>query len=352
MENIGVYLDIKSEKYNIHIPMERRITYLRGDSAVGKTALVEYVRMAIEDMDDSIILSKPDEYGIDILTSLSSTLDIESKRNAILLVDDNLATEGVNFSNAVCNYLIKNDLYLLIINRVDILSDINTRKSFDYAVNSILWVDIAEDGVTRLVHPISDKYKPIHIDRADYILGEDRYGITEFCSFYNTCTVVDNTFPKSKDNILHILSELDFSSYKNILLFVDLASFGKYFGDLLTLSESVTSNIMTDMGYECFKYMILSSNLFKDKWHISADVNDYVSWEKYFEIKLEELAKNILFKRYMHGRGSPQCLLLSCNDCDICSHCNKRMDGYDDKLVDLFKGTCFEYLITVLRGYI
>lgn len=346
---IGTFIEIKSKKFNINIPLQRRITYLRGDSGVGKTSLVELIRAKIEDGDDSIELNKPDEYNIDILSSLSSSLDIENKRNSILIADDNINTEGIDFSNAVCNCLIKNDLYLLIINRVDLQFDTNARKKFDYAVNSILWVEKNNDGINHNVFPLSQKYI-FDYSNVDYILGEDKYGITQFCMNYNDSDVViDNTVPKSKDNILNILQTIDCKKYKNVLLFVDLSSFGKYFGDLILLSESTNNNIIFDCNYECFEYMILMSNIFKNIFEPDADINNYFSWEKYFEHTLEKLSKNLLFSKYKHGKSCTKCLLSDCDSCTDYVHCDKIISG--NKLDILFRDTDFEYLINILKGY-
>ena len=46
-DGIGAYIDVQSELYNIHVPLERRITYLRGDSGVGKSTMVTFIRGAI-----------------------------------------------------------------------------------------------------------------------------------------------------------------------------------------------------------------------------------------------------------------------------------------------------------------
>ena len=350
----GVYLRVKSNEYNINIPMERRITYLRGDSGVGKSSLVEFIRSSEEDNDELITVEKPAGYTIDILNSLSSTLDIESKYNSILIIDDNINSEGNNFSNAVNNYLLRNDLYLLIINRVD-LADIQPRgQEGDYSAKSIL--KVVKDGVNHIVYPYLCELPEDYGENKGYVLGEDKKGITLFFNNYNINKdlVIDSTTPKCRDDIIPLLKNRMLRNNKKIFLFVDLASFGRYLSDLLSLAKNSECNIVLDFNYECFEYMMLRSNLFRTGFDITNEANDYISWEKYFEEKLKELSSNNVLRKYTHSKGYSECFLVGCESCDISKNiqggCPKAVPDNGDKLSYLLKGTEFEYIIGLLRG--
>lgn len=353
----GVYIEVKSDEYNIKIPMERRITYLRGDSGVGKSSLVEFIRSAVEDEDTSIILEKTNGYNIDILASLSSTLDIEFKKDSILIIDDNLISEGNNFSNAVSNYLLKNNLYLLIINRVDLPDTASNSQEGDYSAKSVLWVD--KDGINHKVYPYLYKLpddNEINKEYKGYVLGEDQKGITLFFNNYNVNKdlKVDETTPKGRDTIIFLLKNSIMQQYKKVFLFVDLASFGRYLGDLVLITKNENCNVCLDYNYECFEYMILRSNLFNKDFIITDEANSFKSWENYFEVKLKELSSIKVLKKYTHKKGYSDCFLLSCKSCEINKNrkegCQKAIPDKGDKLSYLFKGTEFEYLINMLRG--
>lgn len=158
---VGVYIEVESEQYRIHIPLERRVTYLRGDSGVGKTTLVNYITSGIIDEDPDIHVEYPTGYNVIILNYLQMADQIKIYENAILIIDDSTQSEETDFSNAVVNYLVKNNLYLLIINRVEIF-DLSSKKatSFDYAVGSILWIE--KNGIDHIVTRLIDHDKDIH----------------------------------------------------------------------------------------------------------------------------------------------------------------------------------------------
>lgn len=350
----GVYIKVESDEYNIEIPMDRRITYLRGDSGVGKSSLVEFIRSAEEDDDESIKLEYSKGYSIDILASLSSTLDIESKKKSILIIDDNLASEGNNFSNAVNNYLLKNDLYLLIINRVDLPDTESKDQEGDYSSKSILWVE--KDGIEHKVYPYLLRFPEDVEEYKGYVLGEDQKGITCFFNSYNINKdlKVDSTKPKGRDNIISLLKGGILQKYKKVFLYVDLASFGRYLGDLIFIAKNSKCVVVLDFNYECFEYMMLCSNLFNKDFNITDEANNFISWEKYFEIKLEKLSSDKILKKYTHKKGYSGCFLMSCKSCkmnkDMKKGCPKAILDNDDKLSYLFKGTDFEYLINMLKG--
>lgn len=60
---IGTYLRVYSKDYNIEVPLERRVTYLLGDSVVGKTELVRRVTSYLSG-DDSVRVEIPKRFLI------------------------------------------------------------------------------------------------------------------------------------------------------------------------------------------------------------------------------------------------------------------------------------------------
>ena len=347
-----VYIGVESDQYRIHIPLERRVTYLRGDSGVGKTTFVNYVTAGVIDEDPTIHIEYPTGYNVVVLNYLQMAEQIKIYKNAILIIDDSIQAEDTDFSNAVVNCLLKNNLYLLIINRVEILG-LSSEKStsFDYAVGSILWVE--KNGMDHKVTRLIDREKDIHstpfsCDKG-LILCEDKYGMSEFCENNRQSLVtIDHTSPKSKDNIVSILNDyLSEGTFTSILLYVDLASFGKYYWSVRAIQEE--NNIVIDNNYESFEYMILKSNRFKSNFELSSEANDVFSWEQYFEIQLQKLSKIVLPYSYRHGKSLPICFYTVCKECSKEQYCKKKIEEPEENILEVFfKDTEFEYLITIL----
>lgn len=345
---IGAYIGVLSENFNMYVPLERRITFLRGDSGVGKTSFVDYIRFILENGETfNAKLEKPKDFGVMIGIGESIKLLVKELKNHIIIIDDTVYSEGIGFTNALMKHVISNNLFILIINRVDLKFDESIESSFDYSAKSILWVEKIPGSYNHEVVPLLYKCNTSSTDAVKYIISEDTNGMSEFCSKFNKSNViVDNQKGKNKDNIINFLQKVPKKS--DILLFVDLASFGKNLWDLYFYASSISMNIILDCDYECFEYMILSSNLFKDIWEIDNSVNNFFSWEKYFEKVLEGLSQRVLKHGYHHKKKCPICMIKDCNICKSYDFCDKVIKG--DKLKVFLKGTNFEYISDILSG--
>lgn len=146
----SVFIAIKSKKYNVMIPLKRRITFLRGDSGVGKSAFIEYVLLSDSDMD--IELCKPDGFDVDVLTSTDLEFSIQVKCKRIIILDSLISSETIEFDEAVNEYLIKNDLYLLIMSRVEIPMSKDRDNDLYYRERNVLYLKKDEkDLIKRIV---------------------------------------------------------------------------------------------------------------------------------------------------------------------------------------------------------
>ena len=346
---IGAHIGVSAENFNMYVPLERRITFLRGDSGVGKTSFVDYIRFILENGETANAkLEKPENLEVMIGIGESIKLLVKELKDHIIIIDDTIYSEGIDFTNALMRYVISNNLFILIINRVDLLFDESIESSFDYSAKSILWVDKISNSYNHKVVPLLYKCDISQTDNVGYILSEDTNGMSEFCSKFNKSNVlVDNQKGKSKDNIVKFLHKIP--KKDDVLLFVDLASFGKNLWDLYFYASSININIIVDYNYECFEYMILSSNLFKNRWEIDNSVNDFFSWEQYFEKLLEGLSQQVFKRGYHHKKKCPICMVTDCNACNSHAFCDKVIKG--NKLKLFLKGTDFEYILDILtRG--
>ena len=109
-------LQVISDDYRCKIEMERRITYLRGDSGVGKSTLVDYILLGNSAGDAvKITCSK----HLAVIQDIDSNERFRHEKNTLFILNDPI---GTRFSNSnIEEMLIENDSYMLIISRVDSL---------------------------------------------------------------------------------------------------------------------------------------------------------------------------------------------------------------------------------------
>lgn len=139
-----VNLRVSSNNYKADLSLERRITYIRGDSGSGKTGLVNVIN-DYNGGDDSIIVD------CDRKISIISAIDtLDGYKGKVVFIDDSITTENKKFGCDLAKYLLKNDIYMVIINRVDVpikpgkskkednKKDDDDDSGLDYSVSSIL----------------------------------------------------------------------------------------------------------------------------------------------------------------------------------------------------------------------
>ena len=111
-----VELQVISDDYRCKIEIERRITYLRGDSGIGKSTLVDYILLGNSAGDAvKVACSK----HLAVIQDIDSNERFRYEKNALFILDEPIETRFRG--NNIEELLIKNDSYMLIISRVDSL---------------------------------------------------------------------------------------------------------------------------------------------------------------------------------------------------------------------------------------
>ena len=135
-----VEITLDSDTYKCNLVLDRRVTYIRGNSGVGKSTLLDLIRLFNRGGDPSIKVVC--DRKIIILEGIESIESLAGYKKTVIIVDDSVSTEISEFGSRVVPYLIENDIYLVLINRVDYDGMLN------YSDKSILVCEKEEDGVT------------------------------------------------------------------------------------------------------------------------------------------------------------------------------------------------------------
>lgn len=154
-----VRLQVSSSNYNCDITLERRVTFLRGDSGTGKTGLVDVINeQRAGNLDITVNCEKP---VVAIITEMISDEIpfLKSYKNRVLIFDDLLMSELCVFGNTILDIAVKNDLYFLIISRAELGKYEEKELGLDYSVNSILMLDYdKENPKNHFTRKVNDLY--------------------------------------------------------------------------------------------------------------------------------------------------------------------------------------------------
>lgn len=342
-----VELQVSSEIYNFYGKFDRRISYLRGDSGVGKTSMIDLVRLSDPDVAKVECNKK-----VTILDNIDSNEDIFTKTGTLFLMDDLLISEMSSwFTPDIPKALVKNDSYLLIINRADI--PIHFDNNVEFSLKSVYYLkNMGKDHIC-VPFVMADEFPKFTnkiVSECDNFIVEDNYGMHSLLKAYVKGKIYST---KGKEGVISRLINLLEASkgVSTVVLFVDTASFGQYIEELLFISDVYNATIVLDKDFECFEYLLLSSNMFNDVFKFDEDkANSYTSWEKYFESEIHRVSANTYYK-YVHGSELRSCYLGKCDSaCKsefIKQKCNKYSDA--DKLYALLNGTDFSYILGFKR---
>ena len=106
-----IKLAVHSNIYNCDLEFKHRINIIMGDSGVGKTSLIDM----LESTNISII--KESTYPVLIVNNTVWKTALRSERDKIIIFDDMDIVESDEFSQLISEFLIKSNLYILIISR-------------------------------------------------------------------------------------------------------------------------------------------------------------------------------------------------------------------------------------------
>ena len=280
---------VQNKRVKYDFELRRNLTIIRGDSATGKTNLIEMIREYANNGTNSSIELMCDKSCF-ILDGATWQGQLSVIKDSIVFID-----EGNAFvlTNEFASSIQKTDNYYVIVSRENL-------PNLPYSVEEIYGIRLSgKYGHLKQIYNefyrIYGKQQPLETIKPDIILTEDSNAGYQFFS-----GVVSNDIEcipaNGKSNILTKLKTLKLD--KSILVIADGAAFGPEMNRIMLYLRD-NNNIRLFLP-ESFEWIILDSGLIKtsELAHILEspadfiDSLDYFSWERYFTHLLIELTKN------------------------------------------------------------
>lgn len=294
---IGRYkITISSTRLKYNFTISRNITVIRGDSATGKTTLVNLLKT---------------NRGVNIKSDIPIYVPTSTNDLNLLVVELLNRKKHIIVLDETCTYLYT-DEFATFVKSADNYFVIITRKDMTALAYSMYEMyEIVMNDSYHILRPIYSKSKTAARKNYDIIYTEDKQaGYKMVVDIVNCMNDITNgvdyvKYCDGKDNVVHVLLYLienkqHFRS-KSIIFIIDSAAFGSCIDDCHKLQRLlVSNNIYVDFcTEESFEYMLLQTGLNKfssrdlsiylEETYNFADSVSYYSWENFYFVLFQKL---------------------------------------------------------------
>ena len=262
---------VSDNRVRYEFTIKRNITVIRGDSASGKTTLLEmldnYVRLGYEsgismECDVPVDTYMADDRRMDWRTRL------EASEGSIVFIEE---MNSFIRTREFAEYIAHSDSYYVLVTRWSL-------KNLSYSVEEIY--KLTEKGrypKTKQIYNGLEKYYSFHTDREKELLCENTDG---------------------NSNMIKAIRK----SLQGMLCIADGAAFGSYIDECIQYLRYARKDCVLWLP-ESFEYLILQSGIVKipDLGSILEDPSDYIdskkftNWERFFTFLLVEYSKETVF---------------------------------------------------------
>lgn len=275
---------VQNKRIRYDFEIKRNITVIKGDSATGKTALVDMVREYFENGNASGVELNCDRQCA-VLEGRMWAGQLSMMQNSIVFID-----EGNDFitSDDFAAAIRQTDNYYVIVTREGI-------PSLPYSVDEIYGIrDSGKYGsLKRTYNEFYHLYQKEHDNgtvRPQKVITEDSNSGYQF--FQGICGWEDGNACMSAGGKSNIFAVAAKHMNENILIIADGAAFGSEMEKLMGLVKTC-SGVRLYLP-ESFEWLVLKSGLIADKYisemlkHPEDEIEskEYFSWERYFTAKL------------------------------------------------------------------
>ena len=289
-------IEVRSKRIVFTIELERNITILRGDSATGKTTLVEMLS-AYENYGRKSGITIVCDKTCRVLSGALWEAQLKDIQDAIVFVDEGSTfVSSLDFARAIQ----KTDNYYVLVTREDL-------STLPYSVNAILELKKTTSRFKRTynkAYPIYDS-----LPASDVELGSVEKLLTEDAnSGYQLFTKIGEKYgvvcisAAGKDNIKQKIFPM---KSEKVLVIADGAAFGPQMNDIYRLMQEDSAKFSLYLP-ESMEWLLLKADLLgqTDILEILEHPADFIesseffSWERFFTNLLEQWTKNIPYMRY------------------------------------------------------
>ena len=345
-----IRLAVHSNTFKCDLEFKHRINIIKGDSGIGKTSLVDIFRV------EGVIKDRESTYPV-VIADVSNFRNIlVSAKNQIIIFDDVSLVETDEFKDLVSEYLIKHNLYLVIIVR----AMMPKMSKLSYSIHAIYEMYYDETLVNHYIREYYEQYtEPI-----DQILEQEPPVclITEDtkAGFQFFDHLVDKQLPvfhSTNGKSSMVPDSMNKSDEFNVIAILDTAAYGCHIEEFISLTEDLVNKVTLLYDYECFEEVLVRSNFLNKHVTVKQELDDlpkyannFKSWENYFQSLLHNVTALTHWKQ-THSRSKlNKCYIENCNNCNILKYSECSQATFGDKFEILLKGTKFEYLLK-FRNY-
>ena len=272
-------IEVRSGRVVFTIELERNITILRGDSATGKTTLVEMLQ-AYETYGRQSGVTVSCDKPCRVLSGVNWELQLNATHDSIVFVDEGSTfVSSLDFARAIQH----SDNYYVLVTRENL-------STLPYSVNAILELKKTTSRFKRTynkAYPVYDSLTAsnVQLEGVEKLLTEDaNSGYQLFTKIGEKYGVVCIS-AAGKDNIKQKIFPM---KSEKVLIIADGAAFGSQMERIMQLlALQPDSHIYLP---ESFEWLILRSGLLEDaevdeilkspENHVESQ--QYFSWERYF----------------------------------------------------------------------
>ena len=289
-------IEVRSKRIVFTIELERNITILRGDSATGKTTLVEMLS-AYENYGRKSGITIVCDKTCRVLSGALWEAQLKDIQDAIVFVDEGSTfVSSLDFARAIQ----KTDNYYVLVTREDL-------STLPYSVNAILELKKTTSRFKRTynkAYPIYDS-----LSASDVELGSVEKLLTEDAnSGYQLFTKVGEKYgivcipAAGKDNIKQKIFPM---KSEKVLVIADGAAFGPQVNDIYRLMQEKSAKFSLYLP-ESLEWLLLKADLIGQPEILEIlehpadfiESSEFFSWERFFTNLLERRTKNIPYMRY------------------------------------------------------
>ena len=291
-------ITVQNRRLRYKFTISRNFTILRGDSATGKTTLIDMIRdyqLNGENSGITLTCKKP----CVVLTALNWQSSLEQIHDSIVFIDegDNFVTSEDFASAAKCS-----DNYFVIATRSSLFN-------LPYSTAEIYGIRNTSgnryQGTKRLYSVFYPLYKSQDTlpSKPEQVIVEDSNSGFEFFREVFHDFGIPCISAKGKSNVFQKVND---SPYQHILVIADGAAFGPEIERILSLRKKKDVSVYLP---ESFEWLILKSDLLQHRnvreiLENPADYiesRDYFSWEKFFTALLVHESQGSYLKYQKHS---------------------------------------------------